>query len=77
MKWQAQLAFYRHSRNAAKATNEDAVPVGAGLGDLLTEVQTAQARFKTAIVGEPMSGAIEDVSRSLERLVEQISAELR
>ena len=76
MKWQARLAFYRQRRDAARATNEDAFLAGARLSDLLTEVEGAQARFRSATSNEPMVGAIEDVTRSLQRLTEQISAEL-
>jgi hypothetical protein len=77
MKWQAKLAVCRQGRDASKATVEDAVVFGSGLGDLLAEVQEAQARFRQATAGEPMAGALDDVSRALERLIEQISAELR
>ena len=77
MKWQAQLAFYRHGRLAAKATAEDVATWGVGLHDLLAEVQEAQARFREAVAGEPVRGAVEDAARALERLVEQIAEELR
>jgi len=77
MKWQAQLAYYRHRKVSAKSTHEDFVLVGGGLGNLLTTVEEAQQQFKAKTAGEPMAGAVEDVSRSMERLIEQISAELR
>jgi len=76
MKWQARLAFHRTSRSAATSI-EDAVTAGAGLGDLLMEVQEAQQRFIEVIRGEPIEGAIQDASRAFERLIEQISSELR
>lgn len=77
MKWQAELAFHRHRKSSLQSTNEDTVLVGAGLADLLAKVQQARDRFRVTAADEPMSGAVEDVSRALERLVEQISAELR
>jgi hypothetical protein len=76
MKWQSELAFHRHRKSSAKATNEDTLTVGAGLGDLLATVQQAREQFQAKAAGEPMAGAVEDVSRALERLVEQIAAEL-
>ncbi len=76
MKWQSELAFHRHRKSSAKATNEDTLTVGAGLGDLLATGQQAREQFQAKAAGEPMAGAVEDVSRALERLVEQIAAEL-
>ena len=64
------------SQKFTKATSEDTLTVGAGLGDLLATVQQAREQFQAKAAGEPMAGAVEDVSRALERLVEQIVAEL-
>ncbi|KQW81066.1 hypothetical protein ASC89_04340 [Devosia sp. Root413D1] len=77
MKWHAGLAFYRTSRDGAKSSIEDGVRTGAGLGDLLAEVQEAQQLFSTVTAEEPLEGAIEDAARGFDRLIEQISAELR
>lgn len=54
MKWQTQLAFYRHSGQSRRATDRDAAVAGVGLQVLLVEVQNAQAQFHLTAMGEPM-----------------------
>lgn len=77
MKWQAELAFHRRSPMSPGGTYEDAVVAGAGLGDLLLEVQHGRTQFEIATAAEARVGPVEDASRAFERLLQHISQELR
>lgn len=75
--WQRQLARLRVLKTGASFSEDEHLRARLQLGELLETVQHRRIEFGRAMGGPPLTGAIADLERSLDRLAGDLQRELR